>query len=58
MIEIFLFPYTIFKYGIGLMFWSTIIAFAYYIVKGHYSLEFHSPIVFKNKVSTDDVRDD
>ena len=58
MLEIFLLPYTIFKYGISLMFWFTIIGVVYYFFMGKYKFELRNPIVRKEKVdSIDDPED-
>ena len=58
MLEIFLLPYTIFKYGISLMFWLTIIGVVYYFFMGKYQFELRIPIVRKEKVdSIDDPED-
>ena len=58
MLEIFLLPYTIFKYGISFMFWATIIGVVYYFLIGKYQFELRNPIVRKNVVSTEDDEDD
>jgi hypothetical protein len=53
MLEFFLLPYTIFKYGISLMFWATIVGVVYAFFSGKYNFEFRNPIVRKENVSTD-----
>ena len=58
MLEIFLLPYTIFKYGISFMFWATIIGAVYYFFMGKYRFELRNPIVRKNVVSTEDDPED
>jgi len=58
MLEIFLLPYTIFKYGVSLAFWLTIIGAVYYFLIGKYNFELRNPIVRKNVVSTEDDEDD
>ena len=58
MLEIFLLPYTIFKYGVSLAFWLTIIGAVYYFLIGKYNFELRNPIVRKNVVSTEDDGDD
>ena len=58
MLEIFLLPYTIFKYGISLMFWLTIIGAVYYFFMGKYQFELRNPIGRKNVVSTEDDPED
>lgn len=58
MLEFFLLPYTIFKYGISLMFWLTIIGAVYYFFMGKYQFELRNPIVRKNVVSTEDDPED
>ena len=58
MLEFFLVPYTIFKYGISLMFWLTIIGVVYYFFMGKYQFELRNPIVRKEKVDTIDDPED
>ena len=58
MLEFFLLPYTIFKYGISFMFWLTIIGAVYYFFMGKYQFELRNPIVRKNVVSTEDDPED
>ena len=58
MLEIFLFPYTVFKYGFSFAIWLTIIGAIYYFFTGKYNFEFRNPIVRKNVVSTEDDEDD
>ena len=58
MLEIFLLPYTIFKYGVSLLFWATIVGVVYYFFAGKYQFELRNAIVRKNVVSSDDVPED
>ena len=58
MLEIFLLPYTIFKYGVSLLFWATIVGVVYYFFAGKYQFEVRNPSVRKNVVSSDDDPED
>lgn len=49
--EIFMLPFSIFKYGFTLMFWITLVGGIYAVLTGNY-ISFRSPIV-RNKYNED-----